>query len=352
VLATLVMAALAAAPAAEPPFRDVLAAAAASGKPVFLDVYTTWCGPCRALEKDVLPAPDVKRALEGYRYQRYDAEKGAGIEVAHRFDVRVYPSLLVVTPDGVLIARLHEQTVDGLARALDEWRPFGAARGLQVADEAAEGEKDPAVLLARGVVADRAGRSAQARALYDRVEALDPGDQRGLASRAAFRKLKQDLAKAFVRNKGETLLAFAGKYPGGELAARAVGYIQFIAPVMRPPAPRLREVGKAVADGLAARKDHLALDGLAWALDELGFPDLALEAARAAQAAAPYDLQHVITEAAARDAAGAHDEAVALLQKGLKVDPRHARLREALALAQRGRPLRPEHRMNVFTDEP
>lgn len=337
--------ALGSAPVPEPAFQKVLDEAGAAGKPVFLDVYTTWCGPCRRLAAEVLPASQVRRALGGYRVQRYDAERGYGIDVAARYQVDRYPTLLVVNPEGLEIARIREQTVEGLARALDEWRPLAATRLKGSGDEA-----DAPVLLVRGVVLDHQGRGELARQLYDLAEAMDPNDARGLASRAAFRKLRQEMSKQFVRNRAGALLGFAEKYPGTELAARALAAVAQIAPAMRPSEAKVREVAQGVVRRLVAKKDALALHALAWSLLDLGFPDLALEAARGAEAVSPYELDYVVAEAAALDAAGQNDQAVALVQKGLQVDARHEGLRWALARVQRKQALRRGPETDLFTD--
>ncbi|HEY8208572.1 MAG TPA: thioredoxin family protein [Myxococcaceae bacterium] len=347
-LALLALTALASAPVPEPPLQKVLDEAAAAGQPVFLDVYTSWCGPCRKLAADVLPAPDVRRALGAYRVQRYNAERGHGIDVARRYEVDRYPTLLVLNPDGVEIARIRQQTVEGLARALDEWRPLGAAR---FAKDARDGkDADPAALLVRGVVLEHQGRPGEALALYDLAEAMDPGDARGLASRAAFRKLRLELSKQFVRNRAGVLLEFAQKYPRTELAARAVAAVAQIAPAKRPAETRVREVSQSVVRGLQARKDPLALNAVTWSLLDMGFADLALEAARGAEAVAPYELDYVVAEAAALGAAGQWEQAKGLLEKGLRVDARHPALNWARDLVQRGIVVRREPATDLFTD--
>jgi len=349
VLAALTLVALLAAPV-EPPLEATLAQAAADGKPVFLDVYATWCAPCHRLESEVLSTPDVKRALQGYRVQRYDAERGNGLKVAQRYGIDEYPTLLILNPDGVQIAHIRAYTVEALVRALDEWRPVGATRGTFAVGETGARGEDPAYLLVSGLLMDRSGRASAARALYDLAEAMDPNDARGLASRAAFRRLRQDISGALVRNRGASLLAFVSQYPGGELSARALAAIAQLAPAMRPPPPKVREASQAVLKGLTARKDHLSLDALAWTLVALGFQDLALEAARASRAISPKDVDHLVVEAAALQAGGRQGEAAALLQQELKANPAHPWLGRVLAWVQRGQRLDLPPPIDLFSD--
>jgi thioredoxin-related protein len=80
---------------------EALEKAAAEGKRVFVDCYTSWCVPCRKLSKEVFILPEVG----GYFNHRFvsiklDMEKGEGPDVAQRYDVNAYPTLLVLTPDG------------------------------------------------------------------------------------------------------------------------------------------------------------------------------------------------------------------------------------------------------------
>jgi len=40
-------------------WKDVQAKAKATGKAIFVDAYTTWCGPCKQMDKDVFPDKEV-----------------------------------------------------------------------------------------------------------------------------------------------------------------------------------------------------------------------------------------------------------------------------------------------------
>lgn len=73
--------------------------AKAENKLIFVDVYTSWCGPCRAMSNQVFPKPEV-----GDKYNRLfinykiDAEIGEGIALAKQYAVRGYPTYLFIDP--------------------------------------------------------------------------------------------------------------------------------------------------------------------------------------------------------------------------------------------------------------
>lgn len=88
-------------------FDQALAAAKQSNKPIFVDFYTVWCGPCKALEKEVYPRKEAGDLLNNqFIALKFDAEKGEGIQLAKRFTVQGYPTLLVVLPDGNVADRV------------------------------------------------------------------------------------------------------------------------------------------------------------------------------------------------------------------------------------------------------
>jgi len=83
------------------PFQAVLDQAKAENKLVFMDCYTTWCGPCKWLVKNVFA--DQKIA-EAYNKQfvnfKSDMEKGEGLEIAKRYNIQMYPTLLWLDGNG------------------------------------------------------------------------------------------------------------------------------------------------------------------------------------------------------------------------------------------------------------
>ncbi|MBN8823407.1 MULTISPECIES: DUF255 domain-containing protein [unclassified Spirosoma] len=87
-------------------WQQVLAEAKRQHKPIFVDVYTTWCPPCKRMAKEAFPNPKIGSTFNVHfiNYQ-LDAEKGEGIDVAKLYAVASYPTALYIAPDGALIHR-------------------------------------------------------------------------------------------------------------------------------------------------------------------------------------------------------------------------------------------------------
>jgi len=78
----------------------VLEEAKKSNKLIFVDVYTDWCGPCKRMDALIFTDPKVSEVLNAY-YIPYkaDAERG-GKQIAQWYQVKGYPTLLFLSPDG------------------------------------------------------------------------------------------------------------------------------------------------------------------------------------------------------------------------------------------------------------
>ncbi|MEM7102109.1 MAG: thioredoxin family protein [Bacteroidota bacterium] len=87
-------------------WEDALAEAKKSDKLIFLDAYTSWCGPCKAMAKNVFPVEEVADFYnQNFVNVKLDMEKGEGITVAETYSVRMYPSLLFVNGYGDIVHR-------------------------------------------------------------------------------------------------------------------------------------------------------------------------------------------------------------------------------------------------------
>lgn len=80
--------------------------AAAENKVVFIDFYTTWCGPCKMLDAKTWTNADVGQLVGAKAVAlRLDAEK-EGRDLAQRYRIDAYPTLLVLKPDGTELDRI------------------------------------------------------------------------------------------------------------------------------------------------------------------------------------------------------------------------------------------------------
>src|SRR5205085_2718233 len=88
-----------------PPLDAVIKEAKAAGTVPLLIFSTVWCGPCELVERDVLPKPEVIKALAPFRLQKYDAEIGEGLVAAQKFGISSYPTIIFLNADGEEVAR-------------------------------------------------------------------------------------------------------------------------------------------------------------------------------------------------------------------------------------------------------
>lgn len=87
-------------------WADVKAKAKAENKIIFVDVYTSWCGPCKLLAKNVFTDSKVGEYLNKNLISfKIDAEKGEGPEFAKAYEVKAFPTLLFINGDGELVLK-------------------------------------------------------------------------------------------------------------------------------------------------------------------------------------------------------------------------------------------------------
>src|SRR6056300_1320400 len=61
--------------------EEALAAQKQEPKPIMLDAYTVWCGPCKLLDKNTFGNPDVSEYLNTYFYPvKFNAEGNKDIQ--------------------------------------------------------------------------------------------------------------------------------------------------------------------------------------------------------------------------------------------------------------------------------
>ncbi|TDQ08115.1 thioredoxin-like protein [Pedobacter metabolipauper] len=85
-------------------WNEVLLKAKAANKKVFVDVYTTWCGPCKWMDAEVFNKKEVADYYNStFINVKVDAEKGWGTAFAKTEGVDAYPTYLFFDQNGKVI---------------------------------------------------------------------------------------------------------------------------------------------------------------------------------------------------------------------------------------------------------
>ena len=88
-------------------YKQALAAAKKEGKLVFMDCYTSWCGPCKHMANVIFPQKEAGDYFNSrFICVKYDMEKGEGVELKKRFNIDAFPTFMLIRPDGIVQHRI------------------------------------------------------------------------------------------------------------------------------------------------------------------------------------------------------------------------------------------------------
>ena len=115
-------------------FREALEKAKKENKLIFMDCYTTWCGPCKYLAKNIFPQKQVGDFFnQHFVNQKMDMEKGEGVDLCKKYGVSSFPTLLFIDENGVVVHKLvggmaAEELIEGAKGAIDPSLRIGALK--------------------------------------------------------------------------------------------------------------------------------------------------------------------------------------------------------------------------------
>ena len=239
--------------------------AARENKPLLVDFYAVWCGPCKAFAAATESDADVQKALEGVVLCKVDAEK-EGTEMAKAQRIQGYPTYLLMSADGAVYDRWTGYEKSYFTGQLAE----GMADLTTIEAKLARFEKSPTADAALNFAEyhDSRGEYTEAVRFLDRAATLDPG--RMLAGRrfdaVASGFVRADLFSLDeVKHAADALVA-TGQASTEELL-NLVSQMKSVGRKVDQPAlvaPYIGPAFTATADGsdpdVAREHDRLAID--------------------------------------------------------------------------------------------
>lgn len=99
-------------------------AAIKQGKLVFIDLYASWCPPCKMMERHVFSRKDVGDFM-GQRFvaAKYDTDQATGKELMKKYGSGAIPLYLIFDTKGELLGRIQgamsaEEFMDNVRKVL------------------------------------------------------------------------------------------------------------------------------------------------------------------------------------------------------------------------------------------
>lgn len=87
-------------------FDGASAEAASSGKPLLIDMYADWCGPCRTLGEEYFTSEEMYPVLSNFVLLRIDVDNPDMATYAQSYSVSAIPCVVIAEADGTEIDRI------------------------------------------------------------------------------------------------------------------------------------------------------------------------------------------------------------------------------------------------------
>lgn len=140
-------------------WAEIQAKAKAENKHIFIDCFTTWCGPCKYMSANIFPLEEVgsfmndkyisvKVQMDETAKDNEDVKKwyADAKMIGEKYSVRAYPTFLFFAPDGSIVDRQvgGGEAKEFVERCADALKP--EKQYYTQLDQYNKGKKDPAFL--------------------------------------------------------------------------------------------------------------------------------------------------------------------------------------------------------------
>ena len=89
------------------PWAKIIAQAKKENKIIFFDAYTSWCGPCKMMQKNVFTRPEVAEFFNAnFINVKKDMEIGEGPDLANKYPLEAYPTLFFIDGSGKVVRQV------------------------------------------------------------------------------------------------------------------------------------------------------------------------------------------------------------------------------------------------------
>ncbi len=191
--------------------------AKAENKLIFLDCFTTWCGPCKMMSNQVFPQEIVGTYMNPrFVSIKIDMESAYGAPLAKKLQIQAYPTFVIFNADAKEIGRFlgGSKAEEFLQKVQDKSRDDGSSE-LQARWD--NGDRDPQFLMSylNTLTATYKANDANnvAEALLEDKETTFAADS--TLRMVFFRNITNPFAKSFIytAKHPENLMAATGEMP-------------------------------------------------------------------------------------------------------------------------------------------
>lgn len=191
-------------------YDEVLDLAKQQNKIVMIDFITDWCKWCVETDRKVYTNSDVAVFANEHQINwKIDAEKGEGPDLAKKYGVKGYPTIVFASADGTEIDRIYgflpaEQFLQRMKDYNNDVNTYGAIKKMLE-----DNPEDPG---ANYLMADKIssnGLEGDVKVYLNKTISLDPSNEKGYTDDAKF-------MLAYMNEDPEILKSLLSEYPNSE----------------------------------------------------------------------------------------------------------------------------------------
>ena len=200
-------------------FQDAVKKARQTGKMIFVDCYTSWCGPCKMMARDVFPTDSAGQFMNPrFVNLQIDMEKGEGSQLKETWQVGAFPTFIIFDANGVEMNRfLGSSTTTEFLKKVE--KSISDTSFSKLEQRFQQGDRSREFLLS---YVDALGRAQKARQASDVTELLLEGKTETFAN-------DKELAGVFMKhliNPFHPAFIYVAKTPA--VLEAAVGNAQIV----------------------------------------------------------------------------------------------------------------------------